>query len=455
MNLELNRKIEQAKAREAEVLRREILWSSRHLAYCGLPHRQLRKADGSLETEYSRTAKIYNIRLQEIGFVTVRLTSMDSKVGLPHSGLDRALLAWLQTKAVEQGSPTVRWSGAVPFLRDMGLDARGGAAFNRFRASFRRLAATTISFSYRHSVEFEAAKQNVIISEWLIPSKSDMRAEKRGHRRLYDYVVTLSDSVWKELKANPVAYDLKVMSKLIASPLAWDMMMFLYARTRLMRPGAKDVYIPWSELVQQLGTECGDDDRFFRHRVKQAAKKVQEAWPDLNLIWQYKGGFTLCNPNTVQPTLATGFDGVIDGEVLPQQPPEQPTLYEPLKPRSSKRAKKADQQISWRQDIPAAWLVVREPLCSNKEALEGYIKWQDQKSSPEQRKAGEEAFMVAAGQLMDSRQVMDIKKEVYAELIGQELVEDSLPWRVARRVLTVNKYCDYWGLVLPKAPAPQ
>ena len=267
-----------------------LLYNAFPMVFCHFPYKRIN------DTQYEREAKVYDPEARIKGTMRMVLSTADKKVGLAHGSLDRALLVWLQTKAVQQKSKTVRWASKTEFFKDMGL-TKTGADYKRFSVSFRRLVNTVVKVEYSEK-RGEVGEASTLLRRWAVPSEQDCKEEDRpGEQPLFEYAVTLSDELWYWLQEHPIPYRLDVMRHFTDWPMAWDLMMFIHYRLWLNRNSRKTVEINWEDLHKQLGS-VRKDDRRLRTEVRKVLAKLRDEkiWPELNAEMARGGKLILEQP---------------------------------------------------------------------------------------------------------------------------------------------------------------
>jgi len=271
----------------------ELLLVARALIHCGLPYRSLKDDKGNPITEYRRTVKTAQ------GKVKLIIAARDHSIPLPF-GKDRAVLAWLQTKAKMQGNPVITWSSASEFFRAFDLTL-GGTAYRQFKESWKRLSNAVFTF------EFELPGREVgelipLFANWDLPTMSNVKNEEKGQNPLrgINYSVVLSDSLFKHLQESVVPLRLEVMRHFHDEPKAWDVVAFIQYRSWICQTTGV-AYISWQDFFDQLGTHDKDSPR-LRTSIRKIFDKLHQIWPEGQFELLRKGTLIIKPPlNAIHP----------------------------------------------------------------------------------------------------------------------------------------------------------
>jgi Plasmid encoded RepA protein len=229
-------------AREALAEAHDIIIQARALVLCGLPYRRV-----------DLRSVVRRARLAPRSHLTVTFTAVDPEQPLPF-GADRALLGWIQTLAYR--SPQIRFSSLTEFFRAFGL-ADSGREYRVFHERLARLRGLAISVQLAseegdHRVTMHPIKRS------FLPGREEAQtllgSEDEPPRMLAprDYGFELDPDFYESLRANPIPLPLPVMRAFHNSPKAWDFASFVLYRSFAARTIS---ILPWSELLQQIGSE--------------------------------------------------------------------------------------------------------------------------------------------------------------------------------------------------------
>jgi len=315
---------------QAERYKNNVLFQAYPLVMCGFPYQRLPpNPDGSPVAHWERVAKVYDAERHERGTIRLVLGTADKDTDIAYGTMDRLLLIWFQTKAVQQESPVVRWSSHREFLDTFDLGG-GGANYNRYRRAFKRLTRTTILIEYQDKYSVMGGAQT-LLDGWMVPSKEDCRKDMGGEMPLFDYCVTLAPRLYDWLMRRAIVYRLDVVRHFTYSPMALDLILFIHHRLILDRDSPKIVRISWSDLRDQLGSNC-KDEKALRREIRKALKKLPEVWPEIQARLLYGGTLELCQPT--------------DGKFLDAMPPPSASESGASSPESAEAPPKRTQKAA-------------------------------------------------------------------------------------------------------------
>ncbi len=255
-----------------------LLFQARGLLLCTLPLRRI-----------SATRVTRRARLGERAEIRVTFAAVDPRIPLPY-GADRALLAWIQTRALRDG--TVLFDDLNDFLDTFGLNA-SGANYARFRQRLERLANFTLQ------VRVTGSELDVTNAP---PIERVVFPDTPGHRRPLHaggpdgawttlhprrYGLQLSGAFHRYLCQSPVPLPLPLLRRFRARPLAWDLASFTFWRCHAAR---RPSVVPWRALVEHLGSRDRDPKQ-LRRSLAGILDQVRAAYPGfpVRLLPRYQG----------------------------------------------------------------------------------------------------------------------------------------------------------------------
>lgn len=277
----------------------ELLVAAQALILCGLPYKPLLDESGRPMTHYKRTARTAK------GTVSLIVAAADPDIPLPY-GKDRAVLAWLQTKAKRQNNPTVTWNSASEFFKLFDLD-EGGRQHTAFKDTWRRLGNAVFTIEVETDTRTKG-RLIPLLEEWDLPTTKDRRKEASGQAHLpgFHYFVTLSPTLWKHLQESSVPMRLEVMRHFLNEPKAWDFVALICYRSWLCERSKNGGYpaiarISWKDLMEALGT-VDKDERRLRTSLRQILLKLKKIWPECQTELE-RGGTLVIKPpiNAIHP----------------------------------------------------------------------------------------------------------------------------------------------------------
>lgn len=255
-------------AREALERPHEVLLAARATVLCGLPFRPV-----------ENRSWIKEARLGEGEKLVVTFTAMGNHL-LPY-GADRALFAWIQTRAY-RGDGVVTLDFLSEYLRTFGLrDTGSGYALLRDRLE--RLKNVAVQIQHTTSEGVHTLNSSPISMAVTPQDPEPLRRrfeESSGQQSLLirkPWGFLLNASFWDYLRANPVPLPLPLMRVFHNQPKAWDLASFATYRCYV---ASGPSVVPWQGLRQVLGSSDGND-RQLRRTLAQALEQVKTVLPDL------------------------------------------------------------------------------------------------------------------------------------------------------------------------------
>jgi hypothetical protein len=241
-----------------------VLLQPRPLILTGLPY----KRDDSVR-EVTRLA-----RTGANSFLRVTYIATDRRYPLPY-GADRSLLAWITTKAFQDG--TVRFSAIADYLRAFRLD-RGGRGYRLVWTRFQRIAALAIRIEQTEEGT-RHVRRLFLVPESFEPR--ELRADRatRAGQRLFAYNryhFRLDREFWSYLGATRVPTPLALLRALHDSPLRWDFAQFVLYRCYASRSPS---VLPWRGLIEQLGT-VDRDHRRLKWQLGRTIETIRAFYPE-------------------------------------------------------------------------------------------------------------------------------------------------------------------------------
>ncbi len=238
---------------DTHLSRSELLLQAKGLLLCTLPLRR------TAQTRLQRRARIG--RSDEI---LVTFTAIDPRIALPF-GADRALLAWIQTRAFRDGY--ILFDDLGDFLACFDLNS-SGANYARFKARLERIANLIVQVRVTGSeIDITNAPpiERAVFPDTPFPRRSFTVPDSAGGDRILHprrYGLQLSRSFHRYLCQSPIPLPLALLRRFHDKPLAWDLASLTIWRCyAASRPSV----IPWDSLVEHLGSH--DRDRKQLKRV--------------------------------------------------------------------------------------------------------------------------------------------------------------------------------------------
>ena len=294
-----------------------LLLVAREMILCNLPLKPLRDSGGKPIAHHVRTAKT------STGTLKLILTGADPDTLLPF-GTDRAVLAWLQTKAKQQNSPIIAWSYAKEYF-DMFSLTHSGTNYKRFKESWKRISNCSFSIIIETSID-RTTESLPVIKRGHIPTiknksieaqipnllEGDIVEISKGLIETYTpniqekYFVQLSDDIFDLIKQAVVPLRLEIMRHFYNEPKGWDFAQFICYRSFLCEyarvAGRKSTaYISWKDLEEMMGS-TDKNPLQLRATLRKILTKLKFIWPECQATLK-RGGILEVKPplNSVHP----------------------------------------------------------------------------------------------------------------------------------------------------------
>lgn len=263
--------------REEVLTAKDILIQAKALILCALPYKSIPERRLVKKAQIGRDVSV------AVTFAAI------GDASLPY-GADRALFAWIQTRAYSNGFIT--FDRLNEFLKAFGL-ADDGRNYRLFHERLERLKNLSVSISVVTTDE-ELQLNTVPIKAAYTPRSSrEVRyrlAEETGSQLMLipqKYGFKLDPDFWSYLRANPVPMPLALMREFHAEPKAWDFCQFILYRCYAARHPS---YVPWDAFQEQLASR-DQNRRQLKYTLGKVLKRIKVIYPDLpaNFLTGYQG----------------------------------------------------------------------------------------------------------------------------------------------------------------------
>ncbi len=242
---------------ETHLSRSDLLIQAKGLMLCTLPLKR------TAATRLKRRA-----RIGQSAEILVTFTAVDPRVALPF-GADRALLAWIQTRAFRDGY--LLFDNLSDFLRCFGLNS-SGANYARFKQRLERIANLTIQVRVNGSeiditnappIERAVFPDTPAAGRQLHVANPDGREQILRPKR---YGLQLSRCFHRYLRDSPILLPLDLLRRFHDKPIAWDLASLTIWRCYV---ASRASVIPWDSLIEHLGSRDRD-----RKQLKRSLSRV-------------------------------------------------------------------------------------------------------------------------------------------------------------------------------------
>lgn len=218
-------------------------------------------------------------------------------IGYPYGTIPRLLLFWITTEAVRTKKRRLELGHTLSeFMRELGLTPSSAGAgkrgdANRLKEQMRRLFNCRISFKaviqdpHRHGERTRNMEVTTDSELWW-----STREPSQGV--LWGSWVELGERFFEAITTKPIPFDMRALRALKRSPLALDLYAWIcYRAFSIVQNNHPPQFIPWQQLMQQLGSDY-EDVKDFKKKAQPALRKVQAVYPGLTIAAAH-GGFTI------------------------------------------------------------------------------------------------------------------------------------------------------------------
>ncbi len=222
-----------------------------------------------------RTAERSVVRNDTVGQIRLVATATDPKLPLPY-GSDRSVLLWALTNGFTDG--VVAFDSLNEYLRAFNIGT-SGREVRRFRDGLERINALSLHVELRTPNNAMRTFNTPVFRHAYFPRRSDRLLTapnsqmnlygKYGYEIAPDFLQLFRDRGYFFLP-------LSLVAPLHDAPGIWDLVVFLYLRSRSAHSASK---ISIREIRQQLGID-DQNARRTRARIQQAISHVLEHFPD-------------------------------------------------------------------------------------------------------------------------------------------------------------------------------
>ena len=206
-----------------------------------------------------------------------------SECGLPYGSIPRLVLIWLCSEVTRTGEKNINLGSVPEFMARLGMKLSTGprGTVTLFTDQMLRLINTSFAVDYDtksgckkdspiDGIDTTKVEIAVPRREWWLTSN-----ERPALPIVYQAVITVSDSFFKEVTDSAVPIDMRAVKGLHKSPLALDLYIWATHRSVTVR---KRTLIPWSSFAAQFGASYLSM-KLFRRNVREAAPLLRYKEP--------------------------------------------------------------------------------------------------------------------------------------------------------------------------------
>lgn len=215
--------------------------------------------------------------------------------GLPYGSIPRLLLAYLTTQAIRTRNRTIYLGSSMSeFLSELGLHRSGGSRGDatRLRKQVNLLFGTFISLRYHDETGLDdSPEKEKNLSNLIIADEAHLvwEPKKMGSPLFSDtggnpgYVV-LNQNFYDEIIDAPIPVSMNALKALKNSPMALDMYIWLFYRSKYLKSPVK---ISWDMLSVQFGSNYSRTVDFKKAFLSHL-KTISSMYPSLRFSAETK-----------------------------------------------------------------------------------------------------------------------------------------------------------------------
>lgn len=198
----------------------------------------------------------------------------DRLYGVPYGSRARLILIYLQTRAIQTGSPDVELGSSMrDWLGRMGVSV-GGKQYKDVREQAARISACHLTFVWD-----DDGRRAQFAKDTIVKGGIQLYDAEEDQPRLWVDTVRLSDSFFKALREHPVPVWEPAMKLIANKSLAIDIYVWLAYRLHVLERATP---ITWAALYQQFGFSYATM-KHFKPRFVEALKMALAVYPDARL----------------------------------------------------------------------------------------------------------------------------------------------------------------------------
>lgn len=207
---------------------------------------------------------------------SLRIDGQLRKFGVPYGSRARMILIYLQTRAIQTGSPEIELGRSMnEWLARMGLSV-GGKTYLDIREQANRISACNLSFFWDGDAGEEGFEKSSIVRGG-IRLRAGQDDDRQGS--LWHDTVRLSDTFFKALEKHPVPVWEPALREISNRSMSIDIYVWLAYRLHSL---SKPQKVSWQALFDQFGAGFASS-RSFRQKFKEALEFALAVYPDAKL----------------------------------------------------------------------------------------------------------------------------------------------------------------------------
>jgi hypothetical protein len=269
----------------ANVLEAEAIAGVTYAGFCltSLPHRQI--PDDQVWEQPSEHVSLV------VSPGTLRVGGQVRRFGVPYGSRARMILFYLQTQAIQNGSPEVELGRNLSdWMRRMGIPL-GGKSRDLIKEQANRLSACTLTFYYHNQRGSGFEKDSIIRSGFTFADQAFDEAQGR----LWEDHVRLGETFYRALTEHPVELLEAALREIANKSLALDVYVWL---AYLLKTLERNTSVEWPTLMARFGASY-DEPRHFKRHFLEALKMALAVYPEARVATSRHGLLLIPSPAPV------------------------------------------------------------------------------------------------------------------------------------------------------------
>ncbi len=204
------------------------------------------------------------------GITSLKIIS-DPEYGLPYGLVPRMVMIWLCTE-VKFKKSNIIYLGKTQneFIKKLGITPTGGVngSISRIKKQVIRLFHSTISLTSIKENEHKFINLNIVDNGIFFWNK------KYNNKIHWNNKIILSKRFFDKIRSTSLSINLRVI-KILRSPLAIDIYIWLIWRFKLINNKKKSILISWVKLKLQFGSNYNDSSKGLYNFKKEFLKQLK------------------------------------------------------------------------------------------------------------------------------------------------------------------------------------
>lgn len=200
----------------------------------------------------------------------------DKLYGVPYGSRARMIMLYLQTRALQTGSPEIELGNSMyEWLTRMGI-SDGGKQYRDVREQASRISACNLTFVWNDDGQKATFEKDTIIKGGITFAEAERDSKQLA---LWTEKVRLSDTFYRALREHPVPVWEPAIKLIANKSMALDLYIWLAYRLHVL---AGPTPITWAALYEQFGFSY-QNLKHFKPRLADALTMATAVYPEAKL----------------------------------------------------------------------------------------------------------------------------------------------------------------------------